>query len=137
MAKKLLSGKDNTNGFQKNPQNINKTGANAKSITASMKELLAGDYVSFEIILTNEDGEEKITKGSIKSKDTLNQLLATILIQKAIGGDLNAIKEVLSRCEGAPDQKIIINDENEIPSHLANLSAEDLRKMVLLAVTDE
>ena len=41
MAKKVLSGKDNTNGFQKNPQNINKNGAPRKSfssINLSLKE---------------------------------------------------------------------------------------------------
>jgi len=34
MAKKVLSGKDNTNGFQKNPQNINKKGAPEKVLTS-------------------------------------------------------------------------------------------------------
>lgn len=33
MAKKVLSGKDNTNGFQKNPQNINRKGAPIKVLT--------------------------------------------------------------------------------------------------------
>ena len=33
MGKRLLSGKDNTNGFQKNPQNINRSGNNKKILT--------------------------------------------------------------------------------------------------------
>ena len=34
MGKRLLSGKDNTNGFQKNPQNINRSGKNKKILTS-------------------------------------------------------------------------------------------------------
>lgn len=34
MGKRLLSGKDNTNGFQKNPQNINRSGQNKKILTS-------------------------------------------------------------------------------------------------------
>ena len=34
MVKKVLTGKDNTNGFQEHPENINKTGANRKSFSS-------------------------------------------------------------------------------------------------------
>ena len=39
MAKKVLSGKDNVNGFQKNPQNINRKGRPRKMISDVIAEL--------------------------------------------------------------------------------------------------
>ena len=39
MAKKVLSGKDNVNGFQKNPQNINRNGRPRKMIADVIDEL--------------------------------------------------------------------------------------------------
>ena len=39
MAKKVLSGKDNVNGFQKNPQNINRYGRPRKMIADVIAEL--------------------------------------------------------------------------------------------------
>lgn len=39
MAKKVLSGKDNVNGFQKNPQNINRKGRPRKMIADVIAEL--------------------------------------------------------------------------------------------------
>ena len=39
MAKKVLSGKDNVNGFQKNPQNINRNGRPRKMISDVIAEL--------------------------------------------------------------------------------------------------
>ena len=39
MAKKVLSGKDNTNGFQKNPQNINRKGRPRMMIADVIAEL--------------------------------------------------------------------------------------------------
>ena len=39
MAKKVLSGKDNVNGFQKNPQNINRNGRPRKMIADVIAEL--------------------------------------------------------------------------------------------------
>ena len=39
MARKVLSGKDNVNGFQKNPQNINRNGRPRKMIADVIDEL--------------------------------------------------------------------------------------------------
>ena len=39
MARKILSGKDNVNGFQKNPQNINRNGRPRKMIADVIAEL--------------------------------------------------------------------------------------------------
>jgi len=105
MAKKILTGKDNTNGFQKNPENINRNGANGRSVTKCLKELLNDNIANVEIILTNEKGLKKIKKFQLQTKSDFNELLSILLLQKAISGDLQAIREILDRTEGKPLQK--------------------------------
>lgn len=93
-------------GFDKNPQNINRKGTPGKSVTKVLKELLAEKIADVEIILTNEKGEKKIKKLKLETKGDFNSALAVILLQKALSGDLQALRELLDRTEGKPLQKV-------------------------------
>lgn len=105
--------KINTKGFDKNPENINKTGANGKSVTKFLKELLNGKILQVDITLTDTQGKKQSIQASLKSKENLNQTLASMLIQKALKGDMSAIKEILDRTEGKPQQQIDHTSEGE------------------------
>lgn len=111
MAKKILSGKDNTNGFQKNPQNINRSGANRKLVSSVIKEL-------------QEKGVEPATAGEIKdsylrflnlsekelmeiSKDTEQPMLNRIVANAIISNKgFEVIQQLLDRAIGKANQSI-------------------------------
>ena len=111
MAKKILSGKDNTNGFQKNPQNINRSGANRKLVSSVIKEL-------------QDKGVEPATAGEIKdsylrflnlsekelmeiSKDTEQPMLNRIVAESIIGKKgFEVIQQLLDRAIGKASQSI-------------------------------
>ena len=114
MARNVLSGKDNTNGFQKNPQNINKTGANRNPISAILKRLGDGNIIELEYTITNSDGEKKTTKLDLSTKKSINEAISVMLLQKAMKGDLKAIDMVLDRQEGKALQTSDIKLENII-----------------------
>jgi len=98
--------KASTKGFKQCPENINKTGANGKSVTKILKDILSGNIVEVQITLTDSQGQKKEIKTTLQSKYDWNQAIAGILIEKAIGGDMAAIKEILDRTEGKPQQAI-------------------------------
>jgi hypothetical protein len=98
--------KASSKGFKQCPENINKTGANGRSITKIIKDLLSGNIVEVEVTLTDENGIKKEIKSTLNSKDEFAQSIAAILIQKALGGDMAAIKEILDRTEGKPQQAV-------------------------------
>jgi hypothetical protein len=106
MAKNVLKGNKYGAGFDKNPQNINKTGANGRTVTKVLKELLNGDYIELELTIIDKDGQKKTQKLNLQSKNDLNTAIATVLLSKALKGDLRAITEILDRTEGKPQQHI-------------------------------
>lgn len=119
-------------GFDANPQNINRTGANRGSISEIMKELLQGNLIEYEFVITNNDGEKKIKKGKVESKTDLKTLMATLHISKSLN-DLNAFRELLNRTEGSVVKPIDVttngenlNNSNQLP--IINISPEDLLK---------
>jgi hypothetical protein len=110
MAKKVLSGADNTNGFQNNPQNINRTGANRKSIASVNLHLEANGYqaatkndiVSCYLRLINIDLKEL---GDMVKDDSQPAMIR--IVGKAIlsGKGFDVIEKVLDRGIGKPDNK--------------------------------
>ncbi len=120
MAKKVLSGKDNTNGFQKNPQNINKTGANRKSIATVNVDLEANGYkaaskqdiIDCYLRLINIDLKEL---GDMVKDDSQPAMIR--IVGKAIlsGKGFDVIEKVLDRGIGRPDNKTdITTNGNDI-----------------------
>jgi hypothetical protein len=110
MAKKLLSGKDNTNGFQKNPQNINRNGRPRKLITDVIAEL-------------EKQGIKAATKPDIQDiymrlinveipeleqivKDTTQPVLVRIVGKNVLSGKgFDIIEKMLDRSIGKAEQK--------------------------------
>ena len=84
-----------------------KRGRKGKSISEYLKELGGANKVEFEIKVYNGGSDEPtIKKGKITSESTLNEVIATTLISKAMNGDLRAINIVIDRIEGKPNQPI-------------------------------
>ncbi len=100
---------DNTNGFQKNPQNINRNGQ-PPSIKRQLKELMKADGVLIipkeEVISVNEDGSVSIEVSS-------QMMLAIKLERWAASGDgsysLKAIQMIMEQIDGKPHQTQDIN----------------------------
>jgi len=110
MAKKILSGKDNTNGFQKNPQNINRNGRPRKLIADVIAEL-------------EKQGIKAATKSDIQDiymrlinveipeleqivKDTTQPVLVRIVGKNVLSGKgFDIIEKMLDRSIGKAEQK--------------------------------
>jgi len=89
------------------PKNRGKKG---KSISEFLREFGEAKSVEYKIKVT-KGGETKTKKGKIESETTLNEVVATTLLSKAMNGDLRAINIVLDRIEGKPKQSL----EVELP----------------------
>ena len=110
MAKKVLSGKDNVNGFQKNPQNINRNGRPRKMIAVVIAEL-------------EKQGIKAATKPDIQDiymrlinieipeleqivKDTAQPVLVRIVGKNILSGKgFDIIEKMLDRSIGKAEQK--------------------------------
>lgn len=84
-----------------------------KSITNYLKDFGESKSISFHIEMTNTAGATSILKGKLAGKGkngTINQIIATQLLAKAVKGDLRAIQELLDRTEGKPKQAIELGE---------------------------
>lgn len=110
MARKVLNGKDNVNGFQKNPQNINRNGRPRKMIADVIAEL-------------EKQGIKAATKPDIQDiymrlinieipeleqivKDTSQPVLVRIVGKNILSGKgFDIIEKMLDRSIGKAEQK--------------------------------
>ena len=110
MARKILSGKDNVNGFQKNPQNINRNGRPRKMIADVIAEL-------------EKQGIKAATKPDIQDiymrlinveipeleqivKDPTQPVLVRIVGKNVLSGKgFDIIEKMLDRSIGKAEQK--------------------------------
>ena len=99
-------------------------GRKGKSISEFLREFGEAKSVEYEIKVT-KDGETKTKKGKIESETTLNEVVATTLLSKAMTGDLRAINIVLDRIEGKPKQSL----EVEIPD-LPEMTKEERARRI-------
>lgn len=101
---------DNTNGFQVNPQNINKNGR-PPSIRKQIRELLKQTGV---IRIPIEQIATKHKDGSVTIKVPNDLKIAMKLEQWAMSGkeraSLGAIKIMVEQTDGAPEQTQVIID---------------------------
>lgn len=119
MAKKILSGKDNTNGFQKNPQNINRTGANRKTLSSVNKQLeeaglervKLSDIIQLYELLFNATEEE------LKQLSDDKNVAMTIRI---------VIKEMLSKNGFDVIEKVIERAFGKVKSDIDNSSQTEI-----------
>lgn len=110
MARKILSGKDNVNGFQKNPQNINRNGRPRKMIADVIAEM-------------EKQGIKAATKPDIQDiymrlinveipeleqivKDPTQPVLVRIVGKNVLSGKgFDIIEKMLDRSIGKAEQK--------------------------------
>ena len=119
MAKKVLSGKDNTNGFQKNPQNINRSGANRKSIASVNVDLEANGYkaaskndiIDCYLRLINIDLNELKVMVIDESQPAMIRIVGKAILS---GKGFDVIEKVLDRGIGKAKDEVITNGTLEI-----------------------
>jgi len=126
----------NTNGLDKNPQNINKKGRPV-SIRNSIIELLEKDGVLFvqntEIINSNATrkiGDQKVEGIEIKLPTVLhisNRLLKWAMSKKGNDG-LKAIQMVMEQIDGKPMQKI--QQENKEVDEFSGMTDEEIKDKI-------
>ena len=118
MAKKVLSGKDNVNGFQKNPQNINRYGRPRKMIADVIAELekqgikaaTKSDILDIYMRLINMEIQEleQIVK------DPTQPVLVRIVGKNILSGKgFDTIEKMLDRSIGKAEQKTDITSKGE------------------------
>ena len=85
-------------------------GRKGKSISEYLREYGEAKSVEYEIKVYKDDNKKpRVKKGKIESETTLNEVVATTLMSKAMNGDLRAINIVLDRIEGKPKQPIEVD----------------------------
>lgn len=115
MAKGDFGNKRNTNGLDKNPDNINKSGRPI-SIKNQLKELLAknGELPissdTFLRMITNKKDGKEYYLFKIPTQDALALKLISLAMSKNTNG-FNALKLLLETFDGKANQPI----ENKIP----------------------
>ena len=126
MAKKVLNGNKDGNGFDKNPQNINRTGVNRKSIASVNIDLEANGYkaaskqdiVDCYLRLINIDLKElgKMVTGE-------DQPAMVRIVGKAIlsGKGFDVIEKLLDRGIGKPDSKMTLDGDVKVQQTIINL----------------
>ena len=124
---------DNTNGFQKNPQNINRSGANRKLVSSVNKELenmgvketTAAEIKSIYLRLVNLQIEE--LEKMVKDKD---QPAMIRIVGKAIlsGKGFDIIEKMLDRGIGKADSKLTLDGGINVTNKqdYSDYSTEDL-----------
>lgn len=118
MARNGLTGKDNTNGFQKNPQNINRSGANRKTINAVNLELEnngyteanANDIKSCYLRLINVDVPELKNMITDDNQPALIRIVGKAIIS---GKGFEVIENMLNRSIGRPQSNLDVTTKGE------------------------
>lgn len=91
----------------------NVSGKNRSLISQYLKEFGQSKAIKYEIEITGTDGVRRTIKGELKGKGkngSVNQVIATRLLAKAMSGDLKAIEAVMDRTEGKPKQSIELDN---------------------------
>ena len=113
---KNIKPEDNTNGFQKNPQNINKKGAPV-SIKNQLKELLLNDgelpIPADQFLRMKKSNEKEYYIFKIPTQDALALRLLSIAMSKNTSG-FNALKLLLETFDGKATQVIETPDLKQI-----------------------
>ena len=119
MAKKVLSGADNTNGFQVNPQNA---GRKRKTISSVNLELEANGYTEASTVdirscylrLINIDLRELTLMVAATEQPAMVRIVGKAILS---GKGFDVIEKMLDRSIGKPDQKTdLTTNGKDIPA---------------------
>lgn len=105
--------------FRDDPGRINRKGVPRKPISALLKEYGDKKQISYDLTITDKSGKQTRKQGKITAGDrqTINQVIAVVLLEKAMDGDLKAIEQIMDRQEGKAIQTI----NNEGSGAIANV----------------
>jgi len=108
--------------FKDDPGRINRNGKPRQAISALLKEYGDKKQISYDLLITNKDGKQVRKQGKISAGDkkTINQVIATILLEKALDGDMKAIEQILDRQEGKATQTIINDGSSSVANVIIN-----------------
>lgn len=105
MAISNFGNKINTNGFDKNPENINRDGRPI-SVKADLKRILEGNgqitIKASNVLKCHENGD--VTIHLVKS-ETLAMKLMEWAMSKSGSDSIKAIKMIMEQIEGKPNQR--------------------------------
>lgn len=125
--KRKLSEKELANlspkaGFGAHPEHINRNGKPRQAISALLKEYGDKKQISYDLLITGKDGKQVRKQGKISAGDkkTINQVIATILLEKALDGDMKAIEQILDRQEGKATQTIVNDGSSSVANVIIN-----------------
>jgi len=111
---KNIKGSDNTNGFQKNPQNINKKGAPV-SLKKQLVELLELDgkiKIKWDQVVDFKEGIEVVIK--VPTQILLMQKLLSHAMSSG-NTSIKAIEMLLGYIDGKPQTSVNVEIETEKP----------------------
>ena len=112
MAKKVLSGVDNTNGFQKNPENINRNGRPV-SIKAQLKDILESEgnltIQANQVIQIKDNGDVVI---KVPTQMQMAMKLSSWAMSKKGNDSLKALQMIMEQIDGKPTQPIEQTNDN-------------------------
>lgn len=93
----------------------NPEGQRGYAISSALKRIGQAQELKYSIEIVDSAGKKRVKKGHIKpteDKLTVADLMASVLTQKALSGDLKAIDMYMDRTEGKPVQKTENKNEN-------------------------
>lgn len=130
---KFQKGNDLGVKFSKDNQPDNR-GRKGKSTTEYLRDLGEAKSIHFSIEVTGKEGKKKLKTGTVESETDLNELLANLLWADAIQGNHKAMKEILDRVEGRPNQTIDMKTEDTTEQNfdLTKLTLEEKIQMLEL-----
>ena len=128
--------KDRTQGFDKNPQNINRAGAPPKIMTGVLKELTAAGYERVTMAMVIEAYEILLGLPEPKIKEMVNdreQIMSLRIVGKAMlstkGNEM--LEKMLDRAHGKAKISAELSTKNGQPLSINNvhlLSTEEILK---------
>lgn len=86
-------------------------GRKGKSVTDWLRDYGDAKEIEFEVTVTKSNDQKKKIKGKVESATSINQLIATTIVKKAVEGDNKAINTFLDRTEGKPQQYIDVTSQ--------------------------
>lgn len=128
--------KDRTQGFDKNPQNINRAGAPPKIMTSVLKELTAAGYERVTMAMVVEAYEILMGLPEAKIKEMVNdkeQIMSLRIVGKAMlstkGNEM--LEKMLDRAHGKAKISAELSTKNGEPLSINNihlLTTEEILK---------
>lgn len=95
--------------FKKGQSGNPKGRPKGKTISSFLKELGNATQIKYTLEITDANGKKKTQKVNVKSPDSktpINQIAASVLLTKALTGDLKAMDMLLDRTEGKAKQTV-------------------------------